>query len=118
MCKPRRNPKLLLVLSAQYLAYPMPVGFRTLPNVDRNIKYFPLHDPQQLSLGLRYLIVQTAKDIPYRLGVIVLDKGNFKSCRFLKSFLVETFEEKAAIIDEHFGFDYENILNCRRHHLH
>ena len=118
MRQPGGNPQLFLVLRRQDLAHPLTVSRGALADVDRHVKYLALRDAHQLALWLRQLIMQATQDVAGGLGVIVLHKIDIEPGRFMEGAPVETLEEEAPVVAEHFRFDEQHIGNPGRRSLH
>src|SRR6185369_10757379 len=109
MRKSSRNPQLLPVRCRKNLADPLPIGCRTLADIDRNIKHFTLYHAHQLALRLLHLVVQATQDVLCRLGVVVLHELDIEPGSFLKGLLVVTLVEKATLVTENLGFEHDDI---------
>ncbi|MNZ71731.1 hypothetical protein D3C78_900970 [compost metagenome] len=78
-------------------------------DVHCHIQHFAGSYPHQLVLGVFNLIMQTAQYTFLRAGMIVLNEMGIDARGFLKRTLVETLEEEASFVTEHFRFDNKNI---------
>jgi hypothetical protein len=79
-----------------------------LPDIHSHVKYFSRDHPEQFSLRLSNLIMQTAQDTLAGLGMIILHKiernASFRELPFLVA-----FQKKAPFISEHFWFNQQDI---------
>ena len=77
-----------------------------------------LVQPPPTILRLPDLTMQAAQDVAGGLGVIVLHKIDIEPGRFMEGAPVETLEEEAPVVAEHFRFDEQHIGNPGRRSLH
>ena len=62
--------------------------------------------------------MQSSQNVLRTFRVVVLNEGDVLPDSLIEGFLVEAFEEKAAVITEDFGFDDQDIGNPGRRDFH
>src|SRR5690554_3692240 len=108
------HPQLMLVLRAQDGPCPLPERGGGFAQIHGHIKNLTRSDAHQLSLWLLDLIVQTTQHVFGAAAVIVLHKTDRTADGSLESLLVEAFEEEAAFVPKHFGFDQKDFRDGKR----
>lgn len=72
-----RYQQLLIVFRRQFNAPDLAIGRRISAEINRNIQYGALQNPNEFCLRMRAaLVVQTPDDPVYRMRLVILNKGN------------------------------------------
>lgn len=79
MRKPRRYPKLTIVVFSQFHPHPLSKGGRGAAQIDCDIEYRPAHHRHQFALGVADLVVQPAQYASGRTAMIILHEIHVKS---------------------------------------
>ena len=77
---------------------------RALSEINRDVENLSHYNAHQLPLGLNYLVMQSAQDVFFRDGVIILHEPvvDADACHFL---LIVTFKEESAFVGENLRFN-------------
>src|SRR5690606_34933743 len=86
--------------------------------IHSHIKHFALHHSDQFPLGLLYLVMQPAQDMPCATAVIILNKAHLGANGLLKSSMVEAFIKKTAIVTKYPRLDHKHTWQCQLGYFH
>src|SRR6056297_2738253 len=98
------NPELLVILGAQVDRRPTPEIGRIGTKVDGHVEHSPGSHPDQLSLRLGPLIMQTSQDAEPTMAGIDLRKRCIDA-GIGKSFIAPVLEKPSTLVAEHIGSD-------------
>src|SRR5208283_5999614 len=96
---------------------PLPEGGRIATNVNGDVKDRTAHHANQLSLRLIDLVMQSAKHVALRAGVVVLHEMRVNTDLAHLS-LFETFQKKAPVVAKNIRFDNQYSSNLRSMNFH
>ena len=97
-----------LVLSRKPNASPLAVRRRAPAQIHHHVQNFSCNDPQQFPLRVLHLVVQAPKHVLSRKRMVILDE-TLADPDLHHGALVIGFQEEAAGIAEHLGFNHQNV---------
>ena len=111
MRKAFRNPHLFVVVFRQFNTHPLSKGRRAFTKIYRHIKNSTAHHPNQLTLGLFDLVMQTTQNTLGTAAVVVLHKIHIQTSHLVEVLLIKAFKKEASAVTKHLGFENEDIRN-------
>jgi hypothetical protein len=90
---------------------------RALPEIDRDVEYFPDHYPYEFALRVLDLVVESPENVTNGSGVILLHEIDIDAQPGEAPF-AEAFKKEAPLIQEYLRFQTDNIWNFRPHRPH